>query len=241
MRHRRVQPIHILWSPDIQPDMLHGVLSAIDRVLLLANIPHKFRLENLGQRRLPGWLNQVNMLPPFLSFDWHIAFAKRKSQIDNHLNSVALLDSLQASPFYKEEPKYELAVVREPLHYSSDSLRLIDGIARHGQGAVITLHDQLKRFSYPGPGENPIERQRREFCFWIAVHMLALHEFCHVLGLFPGTDAKDPTDEELKNAHCQNEKCVMWWREPEYYSEDTQINPLCPTCLQKLKEDAKQI
>jgi len=62
--------------------------------------------------------------------DWYIDLAKQHSKKPWHLNSLRLLNSLLENPNYKTEPRYEFLVVREPLHWSDASDRVVNGIGR---------------------------------------------------------------------------------------------------------------
>jgi predicted Zn-dependent protease len=65
--------------------------------------------------------------------------------------------------------------------------------------------------------------------------MPAMHELGHVFGLLPGTSKQNPTDEELRQAHCLNE-CVMYWYLNSEFCEKIKAEPFCPSCLEKLKQ-----
>ena len=234
MPFRNIKPLHILWQQDIEKEMLRGVFLGIARVLLIAKIFQQFKLEHLGQQRHPYWRSQAGALNPNQSLDWHIELARKNSKRVGYLNSVALLNSLEDNPKHKTQLRYMLTVVNEPLHWSDTSLRTVGGIGRKEQGAVITLANHLHLLQ-PVAGENDEDKQKRRVHFWLSTQMLAMHELGHVFGLFIGTGGKDPTDQELKNAHCLNE-CVMYWREEDDLYKKIMGRPFCPSCLEKVKQ-----
>ncbi len=83
--------------------------------------------------------------------------------------------------------------------------------------------------------EIDVERKRKEYEFELITRMLAMHELGHVFGLFPGTNKVDPTDDELKAAHCQND-CVMWWQVDLERYKKIVMHPFCQSCLAKLRQ-----
>lgn len=234
MTFRNIRPVHILWQKGIEVEMLSGVFSGVARTLVLAKVLHEFKLQHLGQRRQPNWLRPDGTPAANQSLDWHIELARLHSKEAGYLNSTMLLNSLRENPTNQTEPKYELAVVNEQLHWSDDSLREVGGVGRKGQGAVITLYHRLpllEKIIWESDEENKKRRSR----FLLDTQMLAMHELGHVFGLLQGTGNHNPTDEELKAAHCLNE-CVMYWRLDSKLCEKIKNNPFCPSCLEKLKQ-----
>ncbi|MEK7500734.1 MAG: hypothetical protein AAB642_01255 [Patescibacteria group bacterium] len=235
MPFRNIKPLHILWQQDLGKGMLSGVFFGIARVLLLAKVSQQIKLKHLGKRRQPNWLGKDGAtLTMYQSLDWHIGWARKNSKKARHLNSVVLLDSLKDNPTYETEPRYELVVVNQPLHWSDTSLRTVSGVGRKNQGAIISLASHLHLFQ-PVIGESDGDKMKRRIRFWLATQMLAMHELGHIFGLFPGTSAKDPSNQELKEAHCLNQ-CVMYWQEDTGLERKIWHKPFCPSCLEKLKQ-----
>lgn len=233
---RNIKPLHILWQQSALVGMLDGVIRGIVGVLSLAGVLQNFQLKYFCQRRQRDWLSPTGRLNPYQSLDWHIWWAgnAHNSKLAGHLNSTALLNSLGENPAHATDPRYELVVVNEPLHWHATSLRKVGGIGRCGQGAIITVGNYLHLLQ-PVTGESDKEKEKRQFDFSLATRMLTMHELGHVFGLFPGTGKKNPTDEELKEAHCLNE-CVMHWKEDSDLERKIKDRPFCPSCLEKLKQ-----
>lgn len=232
---RNTKPLHVLWQPSATQRMLEGVTSGIKQAFRLIGLwSNEIKLEYLGQRRLPYWFTLTGALYPNFSLDWHIGIARTLSKVPDCLNSTALLDDLRNNPIYSHQQRYELVVVTEPLHWNNTSLRRVGGIGREGQGAIVTLHPYLHLLE-PVPGESEENKKQREFAFHLFTQMITMHELGHVFGLFPGTSTPNPTDDELKAVHCQNE-CVMWWEVDFARLKKIKDKPFCPSCLAKLKK-----
>ena len=238
MPFQNIRPLHILWQENIEKENLHGVFFGIVRVLLLAGVFQKFRLEHLGQRRQSNWRDRSGALNQYQSLDWYICLADFHSKKVGHLNSMLLLDTLQMdslqNSLYAEEPRYELIVVNEPLHWNDVSIRTVNGIGRRDQGAIITIGKYLHLLQ-PVDGESEEDTKKRRSDFFLYTQMVTMHELGHVFGLFPGTGKEDPTDEESREAHCLDE-CVMWWQENHELYKKIQRKPFCQSCLKKLKQ-----
>ena len=234
MTLRNVWPLQVLWQENISGEMLYGVAAGINRVLSLAGVHKEFKIEYLAQRRQPEYLNPDGTLKPYQSLDWHIDLAEKNRKLAGHLNCLRLLDSLLGNPNYETEPRYELVVVKEPLHWSDTSVIVVNGIGRKGQGAVITLADYLDLLQ-PILREKEGDRKKRQADFLFGTQRRTIHEIGHFFGLFPGIDSLNPTDEERKWSHCLNE-CVMYWRDDANLHKKIQDNPFCPSCLEKLKQ-----
>ena len=249
MSFRNIRPLHILWQEGIELEELTGVLSGVAWILSLAGVTFEFELKYLAQRRQPDWhqdsvLNPYKSLDgyihwshlnPHQSLDWYVRWARINSRKAEHLNSKVLLDALGNNPTYETEPRYELVVVNEPLHFSSASLQTIGGIARRGQGAIISVHQHLHLLQrvWMKSRENTLKRKSR---FLLSVQMLTMHELGHVFGLFPGNSKKeDLSDEELEASHCLKD-CVMHFRENPERDKKIADNPFCSECLAKLKQ-----
>ncbi len=250
MSFRNIRPLHILWQEGITQEMLQGVFYGVMRILYLAGVfeEFKFNLHHLGQQRQPDWhqgsvLNPYKSLDgyihwsrlnPHRSLDWYIRWARINSKKEKHLNSKALLDALAGNPICKAELRYELVVVNEPLHLSSTSQREIGGIARTGQGTVITTHDHLHLLQSLWRRSRK-NTQKRQSEFFLSTQMRTIHELGHVFGLFPGTSKENPSDEEIKKTHCQK-NCVMYWQLNTELLKKIELSPFCPDCLEKLKQ-----
>lgn len=234
MSFRNIRPLHILWQEGTDVRMRYGVCCGIIRVLCLAGVFSKFRIEHLAQRRQPNWRLKNGMLLTYQSLDWHIEWARFLSNNPGHLNSKVLLDSLKDSPTYQTGEKYELVVVNEPLHFTTSCIRTISGVARQGQGAIISVNPHLHLLQ-PLRGESDADKNKRQLNFGLSTQMLTMHELGHVFGLFKGTGTENPTDEELKKSHCLNE-CVMQFRESTERDKKITDNPFCQSCLIKLKQ-----
>lgn len=233
MPRPNILPLQILWQRNLTARDLIGVFSGAAFVLSLADVFQEVKIKRLGQRREPNWLvpgGQFNSyFDPYKSLDWHIWMAQNHSKKLLHLNSAVLLDSLEKHPTFKTDPRYELVAVNEPLHWSDDSLRTVSGIGQVSHGAIINI-GQYK----PLPGENAEENKKRWFSSLLTIQMITMHELGHVFGLFPGNNILNPTDDELKASHCQND-CVMWWQVNFALYQRITGRPFCPSCLSKLK------
>jgi hypothetical protein len=224
MPFQNIKPLHILWQKILNVGMLDGVASGIRDILLLAGVYQEFKLKYIGRRRQPDWVSENGMiLSPYKSLDWHIEWARKNSKNDGHLNGAALLDSLKENPTHVKEPRYELAVINEPLHLSDYSVRKVAGVGRRWQGAVITISSHL-------PLPQSVSNE-----FLLSTQILTMHELGHVFGLFPGTGAINPTDEELQHAHCLND-CAMYWCLDDEFCKKIKDKPFCSSCSKKLKQ-----
>lgn len=232
---RNILPLHILRQENIPHEYTDGIWMGIARVLLLAEVYTEFEIKHLNQRRDRKHISpDGNVLVPHRSLDWYIDIARQESKKDGYLNSLKLLNSLRSHPTFDKKPRYELVILKEPLHFSNESQRHILGIGRRGQGAVISLSYYLPLLQ-PVPGETAEYREKRIYNFLLHTKMLVMHELGHVFGLFPGTGKTDPTDQELKESHCQNE-CVMYWEENAALHEKIAKKPFCSSCEEKLKQ-----
>jgi hypothetical protein len=235
MPFRNIRPLHILWQDNINLGMLDGVTDGIITTLTLAGVFQEIYIKYLSTRRQPDWRNQDGTLNAYQSLDWHIEQARKSSKVPGQLNGAALLNSLRDDPGHQTEPRYELVVVKELLHCSDASLRKISGLARKGQGAVITLNHHLHLLQ-PVKGESKEDAEKRRLDYWLSTKMLEMHEDGHVFDLFSlGTDKEDPDDEDLLATHCLND-CVMHFYEDPERDKKVADNPFCTSCLEKLKE-----
>lgn len=126
MAFRNIRPLHILWQESAAVGILDGVSLGITRALSLAGVLQNFQLNYFGKRRQHDWRNQDGTLKPYQSLDWHIEQARKNSKVPGHLNSVALMNSLTENPACAIDPRYELVVVNEPLHWHNASLRALN-------------------------------------------------------------------------------------------------------------------
>jgi len=236
MAFPNIRPLHILWQHVLTVGMLDGITEGVKTILSLAGVANEIKVEYLGKRHQPHWLDQDGkLLNQYDDLDWYIIWARNKSKEKGHLNSTALLNSLRDKPVRTEvNSMYELVVVNEPLHWHDTSTRKVGGIGRKGQGAIITTHSYL-HFLVMNIGESEKDRKKRRSEFILATKMLTIHELGHVFGLFPGTGKEDPTDEELKESHCQDD-CVMYWKLDAELNKKIEGRPFCPSCLEKLKD-----
>ncbi len=232
---RNIRPLQILWQEGITDEMLEGVLYGVARILTLAGVFNEFKIERLGQRRSPNWLDPDGTPKPHQSLDWYIELARKNSTVDGYLNSNVLLDSLQNHPTYETEPRYELVVVKEPLHvYHDPNQAIIFGIGQQGRGSVISLYSLIPLLN-PVTEETDGDIKNRQFYFWLFTQMVVMHEFGHVFDLFSNPVPANITDEEIKNSHCLDE-CVMYWWISNDLHEKIKDHPFCPSCLEKLKQ-----
>ncbi len=229
MAFHNIRPLHIMWQEGTELEMLDSVASGVGTVLMLANVFSEIPIKYLGTRRRPGWRNQDGALNPYQSLDWHIEQSSKKSLLPGYLNGGALLDSLIADPNRVIQPRYELVVVNEPLHWQDTSTRKIGGISQQNHGAIITTNC----FQLMGEESEKVKGEKR-IAFSLLVQMFVIHELCHVLGRFSsGPAMKDASDEELKASHCQND-CVMRWRLDTELIKKIANQPLCSSCREEL-------
>lgn len=227
-----IHSVHIMWQKGIEEEMLGGVFSGVADVLFLAGVYNEFRIEHLEQRRQSDWLNADGSLKPYQSLDWHINMARQNSKIDGTLNSEILLNSLRENPSHETEPRYEVVVVKEPIHCGNN--RNFFGIARQNQGAVVTLHHHLSLLNAkPIVGETNEDRNKRRFYYWLFTKLNTMHELGHVRGLFVKDSTENATPEERWRAHCLNE-CVMYWEQNFALYNEIQNRPFCQSCLEEL-------
>ena len=234
MALRNIRPLHVLWQ--ITPDVntLNGIYLGIWQILSMAGVTKEVEVKLLNQRRQSDWLNQNGGLKRYRSLDWHIELARRNSKKAGHLHGVAMLFSLGKDPAYKAEPAYEVVVVNEPLHWHEASQRTIAGISLTNQSTIISLHDYLP-FLRPVNGESSQDAKKRLSSFRLATRMITVHELGHVFGLFPGTTNQNPNDRELTESHCPNECAMYCWANDDLVQK-IKDRPLCPSCLEKLKQ-----
>ncbi len=221
MAFRNIRPLHVLWQEGITEEMLEGVKDGIRTTLALAGVSGEIAILYYGQRGKSDWLEQRELINPYDNLGWHLWYAQEKSEVPDHLNSIALLNSLADNPGYEAEPRYELVVVKNPIH-SGNNPNLF-GVGRHNQGAIVTLGDKLCLLD-PVDKETDSEKRKRLYYYHLHTRLNTMHELGHVWGLC--------TRQE---AHCQND-CVMWWQEnPELYNKIKNW-AFCPECLVKLKQ-----
>lgn len=231
MSYPKIRPLHILWQEGITDGALNCVFLGILRTLSLAEVLENFPVRPFVQRRQKDWLRKSGRLREYRSLDWHIQEARIKSRLTGHLNSTALLNSLRNDPAYKTDPRYELVVVNEPLHWHDTSLRKVGGVGRQEQGALVTTYRHP-----PATNESEESKKKRQSEFSLSIQMFVMHELGHVFGLFTkGTGKENPSDEELKASHCLNE-CVMYWRDDPELNKIIEGRPFCLSCLEKLKD-----
>ncbi len=233
MAFRNIRPLHVLWQAGIEEYMLDGVFSGIAYVLWLAGVSKEIKIERMGQRRQKDWCNQVGMLEAYKSFDWHIWLAHQQRRIEGHLNSAALIGSLAGNPDHKSNPKYEFAVVNEPLHWHYNSTRSVGGSATPGQNAVISLAGYTHLLQ-PIDGEKDEDRKKRQLDYFLGTQLVAIHECGHKFNLYPGTCVQNPTNKEIEKAHCPN-KCVMSWDMETW--KKSRHKPYCTECLTNLEQN----
>lgn len=234
-------PLQVLWQQGISAEMLNGVFFGIARVLFLANVFQEFKVECLAQRRQPDWLIEnttpdlsINPYQPYQSLDWHLWTASVCDENVWHLNSGALLDSLQGDPTHKTNSRYEFVVINEPLFRDKDkdSKTILLGGGRFKQNAVITINHYLNIFGSKLE-ETDDERKKRKHDFFLMTQMIAIHEFLHIFGLYSDDEAVKCYTNEGKWPHCPNE-CVMYHdANLELYTK-IQNDPLCSECKEKL-------
>ena len=234
MGFKNIRPLHIMWQEGIEPNQLDGVWHGIVKTLQKAEVLSEFKLYSYAAGRRKNYKNKDGLLNPHQSLDWHIERARQQSKKPGYLNSTVLLNTLAEDPAYNTDAKYDLVIVREPLHYSDHSLRTVDGVGRQKQVAVITIGSRLHLLQ-PVANESAAKNLIRKKHFSLATQMLAIHELGHVFGLLPGTGNKNPNDQELKDAHCLKD-CVMYWQEDAVMYEKIIAEPFCPDCKEKLKQ-----
>lgn len=231
MTSQNIRPLHILWQETLDIDQLDGAISGAECVLSSAGVSKEIKLKYVGRRRQPDWLSQGGtVLNPYQSLDWHIETARKHSDHVGYLNGATFLDSLQANPSHEIDQRYELVILKEPIHSGNHSK--IFGVGRKGQGAIISLDSHLSLLQAK-PDESAEAKEKRLFNFWLDTKLNAMHELGHVFGLFPGNGAQ--TEQERERAHCLNE-CVMYWLEDDGLYEKIADRPFCPSCLEKLKK-----
>ena len=216
MAFQNIRPVHILSQEGIGKEKLLGVFSGIARALSLAGVFKVINMQYLGQRRHHNYRQPDGVLMPNKSLDWHIELARKNSQREGFLNSTVLLDSLKENWTSEANLRYELAVINEPLHYHSNAIRSVNGVGREGHGTVISLHPY---------------RLLLQPDFLLRTQMLTMHELGHVFGLFTEVGSQDPTDEEMKKMHCQNNCAMHIYREIDQERE-IRNRPFCPSCLE---------
>lgn len=226
---RKLKPIRISTQGGIGEEHLDGIKRGIRRVLIRARVAEHIKLNEQWNWRDSDYCDENKTLMPYKSLEWHINMARGASKVLGHLNAKILLNSFLEDPSYKTDIRYDLAIVNEPLHWSSDDNRIVIGVGRDGQGAVISIA-YFTDFLLSA-GEDPKKNSE----FQLMTQMLVMHEFGHVFGLFPGNGKIKPTDEELRDTHCQND-CVMFWRIELERSKRIQSQPFCNSCIVKLKE-----
>lgn len=238
MSLRNIRPLQILRQNGVDMEVLDGLASGLAYILWLANVWQEFFKNNLIQdlknRQESDWCKPNGMLEAHKSLDWYIWWAYMEKRKDGYLNSTALLDALREHPTFEQEPRYELVVLKDLIHHSYASLRGVGGVGRSGQGAIITTYYH-RHLLIPIEGESERNKKERLNNFSLGIQMLTMHELGHVFGLWPGTGKENPSDEELKESHCQNE-CVMSWRAQENFGKKIRHKPFCDDCVIKLKE-----
>lgn len=236
-------PLHVLWQDSLTLDKLGGVNAGIKQILELAGISQELPVHYLWQRRQLDWLIQrgpVNArdYKEYQSLDWHIYRAGTFAQIPGHLNSLMLMNTLGQDPTHATKPRYELVVVNQPLHWNALSLRIMAGVAnRHQRTAIIDVSPFLYLLYPPPNGEVESDEIKKEkaFAFHLVTWMLTMHELGHVFGLGTETNSLDPTDNDFKIAHCQNE-CVMYWMGSLDLYKKIIKQPFCEECKKGLKQ-----
>ncbi|TSC83973.1 MAG: hypothetical protein G01um101413_776 [Parcubacteria group bacterium Gr01-1014_13] len=229
MSFRNIRPLHILWQDGIADEVINHVNSGIVGILSWAEVLGEILPMHFVQRRQKNWLEN-GLLAPYQSLDWHIELARSNSKLAGHLNSTSLLNSLRENPTCTTDPRYELVVVNEPLHWHDTSLRKVGGIGRQEQGAVITAHRDLSADRW-----SEKTQRKKELEFPLSIQMFVMHELGHVFGLFTkGTAKENPSDDELRQSHCLNE-CVMYWRDDHELNKKIERQPFCPSCLKQLR------
>mgnify|MGYP001598158282 CR=1 FL=1 len=228
---KNIRPLHILWQETLDIGQLDGAIAGAECALSSAGVSKEIKLKYMGQRRQPDWLSQNGIvLNPYQSLDWHIETARKYSDHTGYLNGATLLDSLRDNPSQETDPRYELVILKKPIHSGNHSK--IFGLGRKGQGAIISLDSHLSLLQAK-PDESAEAKEKRLFNFWLSTKLNAMHELGHVFGLFPGNSAQ--TELERERAHCLN-KCVMYWQEYGDLYEKIANQPFCPSCLEKLKK-----
>lgn len=232
MLFRNIRPICVLWAENIKLEEMGGVLSGLKHVLSLAGVYNEIKVEHTRNWHQLDYRNPDGSLKPYQSLAWHIDQAKKNVKLPGHLNCSRLLDSIFAKPAYKTESGYKLIIVKEPLQHSDASKRKIGGTAQVDCGAIITLDGYLQ-YLQPIIGESDKDKKKRHDDYFLGTRNVLIHEVAHMCNVLIGPYTENPTDEDIIKAHCQNE-CVMNWKIAVWNKINT--NPLCPSCLEKLKQ-----
>ncbi len=228
MTFQNIKPINILWQDKTKKEALSIVNSAIVYVLYLAGVLQEYERLYLGNRGGSYHLMFSHTIRP----DQHIEIARQKSIVPGSLSAVTLLNATKDDQTRRPELGYDLTVIKEPLHWSPESAMPIIGIARTGQGCVVTLSHILELLQ-PVIGESEEDRQERHSSFALNLRMLVIHEFGHVFDSDPDLNLPhNPTIEQMRASHCQNE-CVMRSGNSEELSHKIRHRPFCPDCLKK--------
>lgn len=247
MKFRNIKLITALWQDGVEEKALDAFNSAIKHFLQLAGVLPEYR-QAYSYKRGIGYFWLLPFSP--INTNEFIEKGREESEVEDHLNSAALLGAIIKDPANATDPKYNLMLVKEPLHWKSDSTRSVGGVGLKNRGAVVT-YAHLTSLLEQQENERWEDRKKRLALFSLFVQMMFWHELGHVAELYPKTGPADPTDEELKNMHCQND-CVMYWQhsddlfnrikarsdaEAVWSNKKNKIfNPFCQECLAKLQE-----
>lgn len=170
------------------------------------------------------------MLHPKIDIEPFLAMAREQSKRPGCLNATVLLNELRRSANYQDQKRYALVIVKEKIHWSHpDSNHYGEkvGCAYRGENAVVALGPYLEYW---------INQIQNFDLFVLATRMTIIHELNHVfeLGTTQVTPPTGDVHQGMLEAHCKN-ACVMNLDKDIKFCQTIQNNPLCPSCLEKLR------
>lgn len=214
-RHPNIKPLDILWQDGIESRAFTGIIAGLWEILRLAGIAGQLPIVSRGMVALPSFLyhKDKEVLHPKIDIEPFLAIARQQSRRPGFLHAPVILDALRNEPTYKNQSRYALLIVKEKIHWDDPGIyHEIAGCAYPGDNAVISLGSYWPWF-------NP----ENFAVFELLTRLIAIHELGHVFGL-----------ERIENGHCKND-CAMSSKVDFEFKQSIQNNPLCPSCLEKLR------
>lgn len=231
-RHPNIKPLDILWQNGIESYVFSGIIAGVWDTLRLAGVAGELPIFSRGMATYPPFPYQHDQetLHPRIDLEPFLAMAREQSKLPGCLNATVLLNELRRSANYQDKKRYALIIVKEKIHWSHPNSNYYGekgGCAYRGESAVISMNSYLEYW---------INQIQNFDLFVLATRRTTVHELKHIFEP-ETTQVTHPTGDvhqDMLDAHCKN-ACAMRLNVDIEFYQTIQNNPLCPSCLEKLR------